>query len=156
MAIKEKSSPASDAGKLLRLTPGGVSDEELLQFIEEMTANADRVQETVLAEILSQNSGTEYLRRYDLGGATDRATLQGQDIQPDIQRIANGDRSPILSGHPITEFLTSSGTSAGERKLMPTVKDELDRRQLLYSLLMPVMKRHVTGLDKGRLFTSCS
>ena len=33
----------------------------------------------------------------------------------------------------------SSGTSAGERKLMPTIQEELDRRQLLYSLLMPVM-----------------
>ncbi|KAK6796767.1 hypothetical protein RDI58_004468 [Solanum bulbocastanum] len=41
--------------------------------------------------------------------------------------------------HPIFEFLTSSGTSAGERKLLPTTQDELDRKQLLYSLLMPVM-----------------
>lgn len=36
-------------------------------------------------------------------------------------------------------YVNSSGTSAGERKLMPTIKEELDRRQLLYSLLMPVM-----------------
>lgn len=33
----------------------------------------------------------------------------------------------------------SSGTSAGERKQMPTIEDELNRRQMLYSLLMPVM-----------------
>ncbi|KAK6125334.1 hypothetical protein DH2020_040924 [Rehmannia glutinosa] len=117
-----------------------------LQFIEEMTKNADKVQEKVLAEILAQNANTEYLQRFKLGGATDRDTFKSrvpivtyEDLQPQIQRIANGDRSPIFCSHPISEFLTSSGTSAGERKLMPTIRQEMDRRQLLYSLLMPVM-----------------
>ncbi|XP_074586405.1 indole-3-acetic acid-amido synthetase GH3.8-like [Curcuma longa] len=132
-------------------------DAEKLRFIEEMTADADAVQEKVLEEILTRNAETEYLRRYELGGATDRATFKAkvpvvtyEDLQPEIQRIANGDRSAILSAHPISEFLTSSGTSAGERKLMPTIKEELDRRQLLYSLLMPVMNLYVPGLDKGK------
>ncbi|XP_038989957.1 probable indole-3-acetic acid-amido synthetase GH3.8 [Phoenix dactylifera] len=132
-------------------------DAEKLRFIDEMTAYADAVQEKVLAEILSRNAETEYLQRYKLGGATDRATFKAkipmvtyEDLQPEIQRIANGDRSPILSAHPISEFLTSSGTSAGERKLMPTIKEELDRRQLLYSLLTPVMNLYVPGLDKGK------
>ncbi|KAK9284580.1 hypothetical protein L1049_023756 [Liquidambar formosana] len=128
-----------------------------LQFIEEMTRNCDAVQEKVLAEILSQNAETEYLSRFGLGGSTDRDMFKSkvpvvtyEDLQPEIQRIANGDRSPILSAHPISEFLTSSGTSAGERKLMPTIEEELDRRQLLYSLLMPVMNLYVPGLDKGK------
>ncbi|PSS26128.1 Indole-3-acetic acid-amido synthetase [Actinidia chinensis var. chinensis] len=132
-------------------------DSKALRFIEEMTRNADSVQETVLAEILSRNAKTEYLRRFKLNGATDRAAFKSkipmikyEDLQPEIQRIANGDRSPILSAHPISEFLTSSGTSAGERKLMPTIKEELSRRQLLYSLLMPVMNLYVPGLDKGK------
>ncbi|KAK6128588.1 hypothetical protein DH2020_037663 [Rehmannia glutinosa] len=117
-----------------------------LQFIEEMTKNCDKVQEKVLAEILAQNANTEYLERFNLGGATDRDSFKSrvpvvtyEDLQPEIQRIANGDRSPILCSRPISEFLTSSGTSAGERKLMPTISEEMDRRQLLYSLLMPVM-----------------
>ncbi|XP_047965671.1 probable indole-3-acetic acid-amido synthetase GH3.1 [Salvia hispanica] len=128
-----------------------------LQLIEQMTRNADAVQQRVLAEILAQNSETEYLKGFDLGGATDRETFKSkipmmtyEDIQPLIQRIANGDRSPILSARPISEFLTSSGTSAGERKLMPSIKEEWDRRQLLYSLLMPVMDQYVKGLDKGK------
>ncbi|CAL4923272.1 unnamed protein product [Urochloa decumbens] len=136
---------------------GSEKDAEKLRFIEEMTTNVDAVQEGVLAEILSRNAGTEYLARCGLAGATDRAAFRSrvpvvtyEDLQPDIQRIANGDRSPILSAHPISEFLTSSGTSAGERKLMPTIKEELDRRQLLYSLLMPVMNLYVPGLDKGK------
>ncbi|KAL0334922.1 UNVERIFIED_CONTAM: putative indole-3-acetic acid-amido synthetase GH3.1 [Sesamum radiatum] len=137
--------------------PACEKDAKALQFIEEMTRNADSVQENVLAQILTRNAQTEYLQRYNLNGATDRETFKSkipmvtyEDLQPLIQRIANGDRSPILSAHPVSEFLTSSGTSAGERKLMPTIKEELDRRQLLYSLLMPVMNLYVKGLDKGK------
>lgn len=88
-------------------------DAEKLRFIDELTANADAVQEEVLAEILRRNADTEYLRRYGLEGATDRATFKSkvpvvtyEDLQPEIQRIANGDRSPILCSHPISEFLT--------------------------------------------------
>ncbi|KAL1209253.1 putative indole-3-acetic acid-amido synthetase GH3.1 [Cardamine amara subsp. amara] len=137
--------------------PACEKDAKALRFIEEMTRNADVVQQNLLAEILRRNAETEYLRRFNLGGATDRETFKSklpiityEDLQPEIQRIADGDRSPILSSHPISEFLTSSGTSAGERKLMPTIKEELDRRQLLYSLLMPVMNLYVPGLDKGK------
>ncbi|KGN57485.1 probable indole-3-acetic acid-amido synthetase GH3.1 [Cucumis sativus] len=137
--------------------PACERDSKPLQFIDEMTRNAHAVQHTLLSEILSRNASTEYLRRYSLDGATDPQTFKAklpvityEDLQPEIQRIASGDRSPILSSHPISEFLTSSGTSAGERKLMPTIKEELDRRQLLYSLLMPVMNLYVPGLDKGK------
>ncbi|XVF61278.1 hypothetical protein PTKIN_Ptkin08bG0117600 [Pterospermum kingtungense] len=138
--------------------PANEKDAEALQFIEEMTKNVDSVQERVLGEILSRNAETEYLKRFHLNiGATDRETFKSkipvvsyEDLHPEIQRIANGDKSPILSAHPISELLTSSGTSAGERKLMPTIHEELDRRQLLYSLLMPVMNLYVPGLDKGK------
>lgn len=131
---------------------------EALEFIEHVTANAGKVQRRVLAAILSQNAPAEYLRRYGVSGSADAVeafrrlvplvTYEG--LQPDILRIANGDTSPILSGKPISEFLTSSGTSGGERKLMPTIADELDRRSLLYSLQMPVMSQSVPGLDKGK------
>lgn len=95
--------------------PACEKDAKALQFIEDMTRNADAVQERVLAEILSRNSQTEYLQRFGLNGATDRQTFKSklpvvtyEDLQPEIQRIANGDRSPILSSHPISEFLTRS------------------------------------------------
>lgn len=93
--------------------PACEKDAKALQFIEEMTRNADAVQERVLAEILARNAETEYLKRFKLGGATDRDTYKAilpvityEDLQPEIQRIANGDRSAILSSHPISEFLT--------------------------------------------------
>lgn len=33
---------------------------------------------------------------------------------------------------------------------MPTIEEELDRRSLLYSLLIPVMNQFIPGLDKGK------
>lgn len=137
--------------------PACEKDAKALQFIEEMTTNIDSVQERVLSEILSRNVETEYLQRFKLNGASDTETFKSkvpvvsyEDILPDIQRVANGDKSPIFSSHPVSEFLTSSGTSAGERKLMPTIHEEWDRRQLLYSLLIPVMNLYVPDLDKGK------
>ncbi|CAN8229079.1 unnamed protein product [Cochlearia groenlandica] len=132
-------------------------DVKALEFIEEMTRNPDSVQEKVLGEILIRNSNTEYLKRFNLNGSIDRKTFKTkvpvvtyENLKHEIQRISNGDTSPILSSYPITEFLTSSGTSAGERKLMPAIEEDLDRRQLLYSLLMPVINLYVPGLDKGK------
>ncbi|MBA0614129.1 hypothetical protein Godav_014459, partial [Gossypium davidsonii] len=93
--------------------PACEKDAKALRFIEEMTRNADPVQERVLSDILTQNSQTEYLRRFKLNGASDRDSFKSklpvisyEDLQPEIQRIANGDRSAILSAHPISEFLT--------------------------------------------------
>ncbi|KAL6906521.1 hypothetical protein ACP4OV_004122 [Aristida adscensionis] len=131
---------------------------ERLLLLEEMTTNVDAVQERVLAEILGRNAGaTEYLRNCGLAAGADRAAFRAkvplatyEDLRPYIRRMADGDRSPILSGWPVYEFLTSSGTSGGESKLVPMVEDELDRRQLLYSLLVPVMSQYVPGLEKGK------
>lgn len=89
------------------------SNKKALEFIEEVTSNADQVQKQVLAEILSRNANVEYLKRHNLNGHTDPETFKKllplisyEDIEPDITRIANGDSSPILSSHPISEFLT--------------------------------------------------
>ncbi|KAJ9182773.1 hypothetical protein P3X46_006729 [Hevea brasiliensis] len=135
----------------------GGNNNKTLQFIEDVTSNPDEVQKKVLEEILSLNAHVEYLQRHGLNGHTDRETFKKhmpiityEDIQPDINRIANGDTSPILCSKPISEFLTSSGTSGGERKLMPTIEEELGRRSLLYSLLMPIMNQFIPGLEKAK------
>ncbi|KAF3681717.1 Indole-3-acetic acid-amido synthetase GH3.6 [Capsicum annuum] len=133
------------------------NNKKLLEFFEDITSNADDVQKKVLNEILSRNAGVEYLVRHGLNGNTDydnfkkiMPVVSYEDIKPDIDRIADGDRSSIFCSQPISEFLTSSGTSGGERKLMPTVEEELGRRSLLYSLLMPVMDRFIPDLQKGK------
>ncbi|OVA14439.1 GH3 auxin-responsive promoter [Macleaya cordata] len=128
-----------------------------LQFIEDATTRADEIQKQVLSEILSNSAHVEYLQRHGLGGNTDRETFKKvipvvtyEDLKPDITRIANGDISPILSGQPILEFLSSSGTSGGERKLIPTVEGEVERGWFIRSLVMPVVNQYVPGLDKGK------
>ncbi|KAL1817526.1 indole-3-acetic acid-amido synthetase GH3.6 [Daucus carota subsp. sativus] len=133
------------------------TNKKALEFIQEVTSNAQEVQNQVLDEILSSNADVEYLRRHGLDGHVDRDTFKKvmpvityEDLQPDIERISNGDTSKILCSQPISEFLTSSGTSGGERKLMPTIDEELGRKSSLYSLLMPVMDQFVPGLDKGK------
>ncbi|KAG2397277.1 Indole-3-acetic acid-amido synthetase [Vigna angularis] len=133
------------------------SNDKALKYIEDVTSNADEIQKRVLAEILSSSAHAEYLQRHGLDGRTDRDSFKNimpvvtyEDLKPDIDRIADGDTSSILCSKPISEFLTSSGTSGGERKLMPTIEDELERRSLLYSLLMPVMDQFVPGLEKGK------
>ncbi|KAK4407031.1 putative indole-3-acetic acid-amido synthetase GH3.9 [Sesamum angolense] len=65
-------------------------------------------------------------------------------------RIANGEDSNLITAHPITEMLCSSGTSAGEPKLIPSIAEDLDRRTFLYNLIMPIMNQHVPGLDEGK------
>jgi auxin responsive GH3 gene family len=94
---------------------------EALEFIEHVTANAGRVQRRVLAEILSQNAPAEYLRRYGVSASSPDAVdpfrrlvplVTYEGLQQDILRIANGDTSPILSGKPISEFLTRYASHA--------------------------------------------
>lgn len=93
--------------------PRDQNGQDALQLIEHLTKNTDPFQEEVLRQILFQNADTEYLKRFRLNGATDRDTFKSkvpvvsyEDLRPDIERIANGDRSPILCAHPISEFLT--------------------------------------------------
>ncbi|KZV14756.1 hypothetical protein F511_40091 [Dorcoceras hygrometricum] len=128
-----------------------------MEFIENVTKNADEIQAKVLAEILSRNADVEYLKRYGLNGHTDKEdfkktipVISYDDIQSDIKRIANGDKSRLLCSEPISEFLTSSGTSGGERKLIPFTEEELQRRAMFNSLLMPVISQYVPGLDRGK------
>ncbi|KAM0998419.1 hypothetical protein ACFX13_008279 [Malus domestica] len=130
--------------------------EEALKEIERLTAKAGRVQLNILKEILSQNSKTEYLSKYMKGSKDVSAFKQCvpvityKAIQPYIQRIANGEDSSLITGHPITEMLCSSGTSGREPKMMPSIAEDLDRRTFLYNLIMPIMNQYVPGLDEGK------
>ncbi|XP_039038114.1 probable indole-3-acetic acid-amido synthetase GH3.13 [Hibiscus syriacus] len=63
------------------------------------------------------------------------------DIKVYIERIANGDSSNIISDEPIIELLTSSGTSGGRPKMMPSTAEDLHRKTFFYNLLVPVMNK---------------
>ncbi|XP_074580850.1 LOW QUALITY PROTEIN: indole-3-acetic acid-amido synthetase GH3.17-like [Curcuma longa] len=127
-----------------------------MRLIEELTANAGRIQEEVLQEILERNSGTEYLQGF-LHGRSSRDHFKKQvpvvdydQVKPYIDRLANGEPSQIISTEPILELLTSSGTSGGKPKMMPSTAEELDRKTFFYNILIPVMNRYVEGLEEGK------
>ncbi|XP_010538163.1 PREDICTED: indole-3-acetic acid-amido synthetase GH3.17-like [Tarenaya hassleriana] len=128
-----------------------------LKILEDLTANAEQIQQQVLHEILSQNSGTEYLKAFLVDGRFSRQIFKNkvpvvnyEDIKPFIQRIADGQSPDVISSQPITELLTSSGTSEGQPKLMPSTAQELDRKTFFYNMLVPVMNKYVEGLDEGK------
>ncbi|KAH6559417.1 hypothetical protein KP509_1Z008800 [Ceratopteris richardii] len=150
--------PSDDLPNPLASAPKVVRFKAALDFIDRVTRDGGRLQEELLSSILSRNSATEYLCGLGLnGGSNDCRTFKKlaplvnyEDIQPLIKRIVNGDKSSILSCHPVSEFLTSSGTSGGERKLMPTIEEDHERRALIYSLLTPVMSQYLDGVDEGK------
>ncbi|XAR61315.1 hypothetical protein NMG60_11034972 [Bertholletia excelsa] len=133
--------------------------EEALKELERLTMNAGDVQENILRQILAQNANTEYLNKY-LGGSEDVKEFKRRVpvitykvIRPYIQRIANGEDSSLITGRTITELLCSSGTSAGEPKMMPSIAEDLDRRTFLYNLIVPIINQYVPGLnDRKAMF----
>lgn len=83
-----------------------------LKLLEDLTTNANQVQQQVLEEILTKNAATEYLSGF-LNGHSDKKLFKKkvpivnyEDIKPYIERIANGEPSEIISTQQITELLT--------------------------------------------------
>ncbi|KAK6127395.1 hypothetical protein DH2020_038855 [Rehmannia glutinosa] len=139
--------------------------EEALKELERLTTRAGEVQEEILRQILARNWDTDYLNKYMMGNNNEYSIISSKsvsrfknrvpvitykDIRPYILRIADGEDSSLITGPPITEMLCSSGTSAGEPKLMPSIAEDLDRRTFVYNLIMPIVNQHVPGLDEGK------
>ncbi|KAF3778259.1 Jasmonic acid-amido synthetase [Nymphaea thermarum] len=111
----------------------GEDEEGMTQWFEEVTRDAEEVQTSILGKIIRQNSGTEYLRKW-LGQVqvdeVDDHALESYftsllplsthaDYETYIQKIADGDSSPILTQQPITTLSLSSGTTEGRPKYLP-------------------------------------
>ncbi|KAE8704266.1 Indole-3-acetic acid-amido synthetase GH3.17 [Hibiscus syriacus] len=129
--------------------------EDGLKMIEELTTNAEQIQEQVLGQILKRNAGTEYLGRY-LNSKTDKKLFKTnvpvvtyEDIKPYINRIANGETSNILLVEPVIEFYRSSGTSGGQPKWIPATADVSNLRTLFLTLLASVMNKNFGNLHQA-------
>ncbi|XVF78538.1 hypothetical protein PTKIN_Ptkin14bG0142000 [Pterospermum kingtungense] len=126
-----------------------------LKMIEELTTNAQQIQQQVLEEILIKNAGTEYLSRF-LNGHTDKKLFKNnvpivtyEDIKPYIDRIANGEPSDILLAEPVIEFYISTGTSGGQPKLIPNTAQASKQRAVYNTLYGSVMKKHFGDLEQA-------
>ncbi|KAL0309307.1 UNVERIFIED_CONTAM: Jasmonoyl--L-amino acid synthetase JAR6 [Sesamum radiatum] len=105
--------------------------EAVIQEFELMSMDAGRVQREILKKILEDNGETEYLLKWGLNGRTDPESYRAcvpivthMDLEPYIQRIADGEKSSILTGKPISTISLSSGTTQGKPKYVP-FNDEL-------------------------------
>ncbi|KAK8588055.1 hypothetical protein V6N13_087005 [Hibiscus sabdariffa] len=105
--------------------------EKVIRDFEAMTKDAENVQRATLKLILEENGCAEYLQKLGLNGRTDPESFKAcvplvthKDLEPYIQRVADGDSSPILTGKPIPTISLSSGTTDGKQKFLP-FNDEL-------------------------------
>lgn len=112
----------------------GVEDYDIINWFNEVSENATFVQQETLRKILEINCGVEYLSKW-LGEVANIRDMDGlslekmytklvplsvhADVEPYIQRIADGDTSPLLTQHPITHLSLSSGTTEGRQKYVP-------------------------------------
>lgn len=85
--------------------------EGVIEEFEALTKDAGRVQRETLRRILEENGKAEYLQNLGLGGRADPETFKAcvplvthKDLEPYIQRIVDGDASPILTGKPVTSI----------------------------------------------------
>ncbi|GAB4844570.1 Jasmonoyl--L-amino acid synthetase jar4 [Ancistrocladus abbreviatus] len=116
-----------------------VDIDRIIEDFEDMTRNAERVQKETLKKILEQNGQAEYLQKLGLNGRTDVESFKScvplvthQDLEPYIQRITDGDASPILTGKPITTISLSSGTSQGKPKFLPFTDELFESTMEIY------------------------
>ncbi|KAI3835721.1 hypothetical protein MKW92_027640 [Papaver armeniacum] len=152
-----KTSAATDDSSSITTENIDEKTKEVLQFIEEVTTNADEIQNQVLKEILSCNSQVEYLQRHGLNGCTDPETFKKvvpvttyENLKPDIDHLVANGNSSVLCAQRISQFMLSSGTSSGARKLIPSTEEQAERSWHLWSLIMPVVNQYIPGLNQGK------
>ncbi|KAL2622628.1 hypothetical protein R1flu_002833 [Riccia fluitans] len=133
------------------------SERNYLQYLEEVTSDPRGEQEKLLEHILRKNASTHYLQQFRLNGATDVNTFRQlmpvsdyDSICPFIERIAEGDKAPLLSADPVTELLPSSGTTGGVSKLFPVTEEDKNLRFLIWSMSRPVLNKYLPGLEQGK------
>ncbi|GJT15985.1 indole-3-acetic acid-amido synthetase GH3.10 [Tanacetum coccineum] len=118
----------------MELTHVSSLTDDAMNWFEEVAMNAKKVQTETLKKILEMNYGVEYLQKW-LGNIDDVGSMDGEeleslygskvplashaDLEPYIQRIADGDTSPLLTKQLITTLSLSSGTTEGRQKFIP-------------------------------------
>ncbi|KAL0788766.1 hypothetical protein Bca101_005012 [Brassica carinata] len=106
---------------------------DVIGWFEHVSENACKAQRETLRRILELNCGADYLRKWlgsvDVKEMDDNSLetlftslvpiVSHADMDPYIQRIANGETSPLLTQEPITVLSLSSGTTEGRQKYVP-------------------------------------
>ncbi|RID57001.1 hypothetical protein BRARA_F00408 [Brassica rapa] len=132
------------------------NDEEKEKVLEDLTSNVKQIQDDLLKEILTLNSGTEYLQSFLHGSSSKELFKKNlpivtyKDVKPYFDRVANGESSDVISALPITNVFVSSGTSGGANKILPSNNKFLDGYAFSNDLLVHIISKHVKGVERGK------
>lgn len=158
--------PVTTTIKMEQEMSDGGGDYDIISWFEEVSENAGRVQTETLRRILELNYGVEYLKKW-LGDIIniqemDATALESlytslvplashADLEPFIQRIADGDTSPTLTLQPITTLSLSSGTTEGRQKYVPFTSHSSQTTLQMYRLAAAYRSRVYPIKEGGRI-----
>ncbi|TYG81615.1 hypothetical protein ES288_D01G019200v1 [Gossypium darwinii] len=146
---------------------GCSNDHDIIRWFDTISTNVATVQRETLRQILELNRDVEYLKKWfgdkDLDiremDACEMESLytslvplvSHEDLEPFIQRIADGDTSPILTQHPITTLSLSSGTTEGRQKLIPFTRHNSETTLQIYRLAAAYRSTVYPTRSNGRI-----
>lgn len=138
---------------------------DIISWFDEVAENADIVQTQTLSQILQQNYGVEYLKKWfgDISVQdmeenaleslfTSLVPLASHaDLEPYIQRIADGDEAPLLTHQAITNLSLSSGTTEGRQKFVPFTRHSAKTTLQIFKLAAAYRSRIYPIKEGGRI-----
>ncbi|KAL9322491.1 hypothetical protein ACSQ67_010544 [Phaseolus vulgaris] len=142
-----------------------ISDFDIITWFEDVSKNAGFVQTQTLCNILKQNCRVEYLKKW-LGSYNisdmDACELESlftslvplashADFEPYIQKIADGDTTPILTQQPMTTLSLSSGTTEGRQKFVPFTRHSAQTTLQTFTLAAAFRSRVYPTREGGRI-----
>ncbi|XP_022748902.1 indole-3-acetic acid-amido synthetase GH3.10-like [Durio zibethinus] len=143
----------------------GSYDYDIISWFNSISENAAVVQRETLGRILELNYGVEYLKKWfgDIKiQEKDVCALESlytslvplashADLEPFIQRIADGDTAPILTQQPITTLSLSSGTTEGRQKFVPFTRHSSQTTLQIFRLAAAYRSRVYPTRAGGRI-----
>ncbi|XAR55475.1 hypothetical protein NMG60_11035549 [Bertholletia excelsa] len=139
---------------------------DIISWFEDVAENAAVVQTQTLGRILELNHGVEYLKRW-LGEVDNIHDMEASaleslytssvplaahaDLEPYIQRIADGDTSPLLTQQPITTLSLSSGTTEGKQKYVAFTRHSAKTTLQIFRLAAAYRSRVYPIKEGGRV-----
>lgn len=141
-------------------------EEEVIDWFEQVSSEAGVAQSRTLRNILQQNWGVEYLKKWvgdvNIHEVADDFILQSlftsliplsshADFEPFLQRIAHGDSSPLLTQQPINTLSLSSGTTEGRQKYVPFTPHSAHTTLLIFRLAAAYRSRVYPTREGGKI-----
>ncbi|OAY34095.1 indole-3-acetic acid-amido synthetase GH3.10 [Manihot esculenta] len=138
---------------------------DITAWFDRVSEKAGLVQTETLRRILELNWGVEYLQKW-LGDINiqdiDACALESlytslvplashADLEPYIQRIADGDTTPLLTQQPITTLSLSSGTTEGRQKFVPFTRHSSQTTLQIFSLAAAYRSRVYPIREGGKI-----